>query len=213
MVFDHIYEYSGFPDELYPAHLLARVVAPVFAYLLAQGMIYTRSRERYILRLFAFAAIMSLGNTVLWLITETNIPNNIFLSLALGASIIYFIDKAKEGKNRLLCITLALAAAMLSVFCEGGHLIPMSVVIFYYFRSGKIFMHAVYVLSTGLPYLLAYMLSGSLQTQFYMIFAVVPIMLYNGGRGPNTAFAKYFFYVFYPLHIWIIVFVIFCFSR
>lgn len=205
MIFDHIYWYFGSPDELYPAHILARVVAPAFAYFLAQGMVYTRSRERYILRLFAFAAVMLLGNRVIFFITKINIPNNIFLSLALGASIIYLIDKAKEGKNRPLFLILAAVASIMTLYCEGGYLVPMSAVIFYYFHGGKIFMYSVYMLSTGLPFLFTYALTGSLQTQFYMIFAIIPIMLYNGKRGPDTAFAKYFFYVFYPLHVWIIV--------
>ncbi|MEA4876090.1 TraX family protein [Anaerorhabdus sp.] len=30
------------------------------------------------------------------------------------------------------------------------------------------------------------------------------IYLYNGERGPNTKFSKYIFYIFYPVHIWIL---------
>ncbi|MCL2052147.1 MAG: TraX family protein [Lachnospiraceae bacterium] len=30
------------------------------------------------------------------------------------------------------------------------------------------------------------------------------MFLYNGERGSESALAKYFFYVFYPLHLWII---------
>lgn len=215
MVLDHVYEFYNPAADLYlarflaVAHILARVVAPVFAYLLAQGMVYTRSRERYILRLFIFAGIMAAGNVVITLVAGINIPNNIFFSLALGASLIYCIDKSKDGINRPLFILLSAVALIMSLFCEGGLLVPMICAVFYYFRGNKPLMYTVYILSAGLPYLLVYALDGRLQTQFYMVSAVIPIMLYNGRRGPDTAFAKYFFYIFYPLHVWAIVLVTF----
>ncbi|WP_086350073.1 TraX family protein [Candidatus Enterococcus clewellii] len=38
-------------------------------------------------------------------------------------------------------------------------------------------------------------------TQWMMIFAIIPIALYNGERGKSM---KQFFYVFYPAHIWLL---------
>jgi hypothetical protein len=34
-----------------------------------------------------------------------------------------------------------------------------------------------------------------------MLFAAIPILMYNGKRGKGS---KYFFYVFYPAHIYIL---------
>ncbi|MGI6741180.1 MAG: hypothetical protein ACOX7C_06845 [Brevefilum sp.] len=33
---------------------------------------------------------------------------------------------------------------------------------------------------------------------------IIPILLYDGSRGRNDKFAKWFFYIIYPLHIWIL---------
>ena len=33
------------------------------------------------------------------------------------------------------------------------------------------------------------------------LLAVVPVALYNGKRGPSSEFARWFFYVAYPLHL------------
>lgn len=41
-------------------------------------------------------------------------------------------------------------------------------------------------------------------SDFLEILAIPTILLYNGERGINNKFSKYLFYVFYPLHLWIL---------
>ena len=39
----------------------------------------------------------------------------------------------------------------------------------------------------------------------FLFITVLPVLShYDGTRGPNTKGSKYFFYVFYPLHLWVI---------
>ena len=39
----------------------------------------------------------------------------------------------------------------------------------------------------------------------FMLVLVIPVLhLYNGEHGPHTRFSKYFFYVFYPAHLWLL---------
>lgn len=210
MVLDHLYEFL-FPKELLFAHYLARVVAPVFAFLMAQGMVHTRDRQKYILRLFSAGLVMAAGNLILFIVTDVNIPNNIFLSLAAGAALIFCLDKAREGTRAgapegvPIWAACGTAVVILSFFCEGQYLVPLMAVIFYYLRETPARMYIVFIAAAGVPYIVAYTLSGTLDPQFWMVCSVFPIMLYNGARGPESAPAKYFFYAFYPLHIWIIV--------
>ena len=46
--------------------------------------------------------------------------------------------------------------------------------------------------------------------QWLMIFAVIPMLLYNGGRGRGN---KYFFYIFYPAHIYLLYVIAWFISR
>ena len=41
-------------------------------------------------------------------------------------------------------------------------------------------------------------------SDFLLILVVPFILLYNGERGPSNKFNKYLFYVFYPLHLWLL---------
>lgn len=204
MVLDHLYYYL-FPRELLHAHYAARVVAPVFVFLMAQSMVFTRNRARYILRLFLFGALMAIVNLMLSLRTGIRIPNNIFLSLAVSSALLYSLDEIISGDSRPRWIFAAVIFFTVSLYCEGKYLIPLMAVIFYYLRHNRAIMYTAFVVLTGLPYFGALLFAGKMEAQLFMVFAVIPIMLYNGERGPDTFFAKYVFYFFYPLHVWVIV--------
>lgn len=212
MLLDHLY-YNLFPQSLLWAHYAARVVAPVFTYLVTEGMRYTRNRKVYILRIFAFGAAMAAGNVVLYWLYGAWIENSVLLSLAVGAAVIACIDCAKETQGRQKALWMLAVAGLFFLstlrwrgihLLEGAYLIPAMAVIFYYLRTRPVLMWSVYGLVFCLPLLLLLPETGRLEPQFFMLFAFVPILCYNGERGHSGAFAKYFFYLFYPLHIWII---------
>lgn len=206
MVLDHLY-YKLFPDELLFGHYLARVVAPVFTFFMAEGMYYTRNRLRYVLRIAGFGLVMAGGNLILFALCGVWVRYNILFSLALGAAVIFCIDRCRTDKQPLHKVIWALATTLLfavSFYCEGQYLVPLMAIIFYYLREKPLIMHIVFIIATGLPFIVMFLQTGVLQVQFYMVFSFIPILMYNGERGPNNAFAKYFFYIFYPVHIWII---------
>ena len=229
MTLDHLY-YGLFPDTLGWAHIAARVVAPVFAYLIAEGLVYTRSRKKYILRITLFGVIMFAGNVLLYGIYGRWIDNSILLALAIGAGMVAAIECSKRAQSlprHLLWIFLALAlfsASMASdwvytwlyeqgrsigvwvqmIRVEGGNMIPLMILIFYYLRRHPVIMWLVFAVVLCTPYLAMYLSTGYLQEQIWMIFSFVPIALYNGRRGIRNQFTKYLFYLYYPLHIWII---------
>ena len=204
MVLDHLY-YKLFPDYLEWGHYAARVVAPVFVYLVTEGMVYTHNRRRYIQRMLLAGVVMMAGNMLLFAFYRDMPDNSILMTLGLSAAIIATIDKSQEtDANKALWILATIGLFALSMFFEGSFMIPGIAVIFYYLRDRPLAMWAVYIGCFGGMYLLLWVLTGKLQSQFFMVFAFIPILCYNGKRGMNNAFSKYFFYVFYPLHIWVI---------
>ncbi|MGV0169083.1 TraX family protein [Furfurilactobacillus sp. WILCCON 0119] len=84
---------------------------------------------------------------------------------------------------------------------EGGPLFVLLAVLFYLFRNnrrGQIASLAIVsLIFTGFNF------HGLFSTNYawMMIGAIIPIALYNGQRGRSD---KWFFYVFYPTHIWVL---------
>jgi hypothetical protein len=80
---------------------------------------------------------------------------------------------------------------------EGGPTLVATGLLFYIFREKRLIQVAVLVL-TGVLSLFTF---GPGEVQWMMVFAAIPMLMYNGKRGKGS---KYFFYIFYPAHIYIL---------
>ena len=78
---------------------------------------------------------------------------------------------------------------------EGSYFSVLLGLLFYIFRKDRVLQIAVLVAMS------AYIFITGDRIQSIMIFAAVPIALYNGEKGKGI---KNFFYIFYPLHIGIL---------
>jgi hypothetical protein len=84
---------------------------------------------------------------------------------------------------------------------EGGIVMVGMGVVLYMLRSRR-WAQALVPVAVGLLVALASRNeSGIPDSQWLMVFAALPILLYNGRRGWG---AKYFFYAFYPAHIYLL---------
>lgn len=99
------------------------------------------------------------------------------------------------------------------IFTEGGQIIIPFMLITYFLRNREMVRNIFYVLYSILILIFSYVSYDSFKETLLMLLynsdwlfiLVIPfIYLYNGERGNNSKFSKYFFYVFYPLHLWII---------
>lgn len=186
MVLDHIAQFI--PGSPLWFHWIGRLVAPIFFFLLTEGYEHTRDRRVYMRRLFTWAGIMFIGNFIIWLIfrRESFIINNIFFSMALGIALLIALEN--ENRNKLIIFIILL----LSTFAEGSIISIAMVLIFHYLKEDKLKMSLAYmaISATFIP-----------NYQWMMVFSLPFIWMYNGKRGKNI---KYFFYFFYPIHIWIL---------
>ena len=214
MVFDHLGKIPGLLSGEWEGifHALTRCVAVWFAFAAVEGFRYTRSRLLYNLRLFFWAMIMFVGNTILNLLFQSKgiqIYNNIFLTLACGvlALILFF------GISPIRFI-LGLVVCLLAGFVtEGGLPIIPFMLITYICREKKKLRNLLYGILAVILFCMSIQiyptwvttLSMMLYNSDWLFITVLPfISLYNGERGSVTKWSKYFFYIFYPAHLWLI---------
>lgn len=104
MVLDHIYEFFSYTN-LIPIWFtwLGRLVFPIFMFAMAEGFYYTKSKDKYMLRLYLGSAFMGIFN---FLIVEIfprpdsfPILNNIFGTFFITVFYLYYIEKIKENKQ------------------------------------------------------------------------------------------------------------------
>lgn len=98
MFLDHVYEMFGNTQFAAPIWFtyLGRLVAPIFLFLAAEGMFYTKNRKKHLLRLYIASTLMALGTAIIQKIfpnDELIIVSGMFTTIFLGCWYIYFIDK------------------------------------------------------------------------------------------------------------------------
>ena len=225
MLIDHIAAVGAFPGwEIW--RMIGRVAFPLYAFLLVQGFIHTRSRWKYLLRLLALAVITQPIYTYcfdgVWLSLD---GLNILFTLSAGLGATWLLDLArrlaqKRGKawwlwGLLLCVASgALVYAADLAGADYGWMGIVLILLFYLSADAKwawcpitILFAYRYQLTTGAWAQPVY------QRGIFAAVAFIPILLYNGQLGPKpqskvwAALLKYGFYAFYPLHLLVLALV------
>lgn len=79
---------------------------------------------------------------------------------------------------------------------EGGIFMVLLGLIFYIFRTNRKVQFLVLIILSFLAFY-----TNRTGVQWMMVFAIIPIYFYNGEKGRGD---KNFFYIFYPVHIYIL---------
>ena len=79
------------------------------------------------------------------------------------------------------------------------------ILVFYILREHKIIMSITFLIVTAIYYIIKYLFLST--TDFIWLYcscalSLIPCLLYNGKQGPKI---KYLFYLFYPVHLSILL--------
>lgn len=225
MVFDHLVYVPGLlsPIGIEVFHLLTRCVSVFFAYMAIEGFVHTRNRLKYSGRLFLWAGIMFVGTSMINSLYGTkgvHISNNIFLTLAMGVlslNIWYYpVKKVNINEKVMLGIKIVIGTLitfMGMLFTEGGLVVIPFMLICYGLNNKKrlrdvlLLAYGIFLFAISFQYVESWWMTIRMLmfNSDWFFVSVIPFMyLYNGERGPKNKFSKYFFYVFYPAHLWIL---------
>lgn len=223
MTVDHIAwaMFDGYPSALLPLvmHIIGRITCPIMCYFIAEGYHYTRNINKYTFRLFAFAFVSHFAYIFAsndFVDFKSFIPfyygnflnqTSVMCSLAWGLVMLRIADskRIKSIYKVLLVIMICIITlpsdwSCIAALCimaigtnRGDFRKQMSWMIFYVALYSLVYFFAIDK---------AY---GILQMG--VVLSIPVIAMYNGKRGKNpkiNKFMKWFFYIFYPAHLFVI---------
>ncbi len=208
MVFDHV-GVLIFP-KIAIFRIIGRIAFPIFAYMFAEGCFYTKNKLKHFLILFIFALVVQIG----YYIAMQSLSFSIFGIFLISLALIRLFDlslKIKDDKKYLsyliyvvliiLIIGLYFLNLYLPYFKDNygffGMIIPFVIYVAKKIYDEKFFL--LIVLTTLLGFRL--IIEPRIYAE-YSFLALIFLLFYNGERGKLKL--KYFFYIFYPLHLIII---------
>ncbi len=220
MVVDHV-GFFLFPD-LIILRIIGRVSFPLFAYMLAEGCRYTKNKTQHFVLLFGLALLCQI---VIFFFDNGNIAMSVLVTFSLSVLMIYALQFCKKcflqeacplslrllslllfaaavagtwGLNEVLVIDYGFVGCLLPVFPALFDFkdIPMPEKTAILAKLDNLYVRLA-CLAVGIALLPLGTDLGALE--YYAFFALIPLLFYSGKRGKLRM--KYFFYIFYPLHI------------
>lgn len=204
MLIDHIGLF--FFDNLIWLRLVGRIAFPLFAFFIAEGMRYTKNRKKYALTMLLFAVVSQIP--YMFLFGYFNL--NVLFTFLYAILVIYVaeINKPAIGKveKTFMLIILGLIIVLLGYLgvIDYGVLGVALVLVFYFIRKPmfRYLAGALVLLLMVVEDLLLYGVSALSFVQVASLLAIALLFFYNGEKGRVNL--KYFFYVFYPSHLYLI---------
>ena len=211
MFMDHI-SYA-IPEKTYWLNYIGRLSFPIFAFQVSEGYTHTKNLKKYIFRLLLFASISQIPYMLFYnLITPNTLVLNVIFTLLLGLISITIYDKYNKYVGFISAIYFGIIAQV--SHCDYGFYGVAIIFLFYVFRNNKILLTVGFEITSIIYYgyhILKYYSKGTaIVTKAFQLYwpfavstmlAIVPILLYNKKKGPNT---KHLLYLFYPLHLLLI---------
>ena len=194
-------------------HVFGRLTGPGMSLLLAEGYQYTRNRKKYAIRLFIFAVISWVPYSLRAFHRFPNFGLGAFgmiWTLFLAFVTIWMWDKLKIHKA--FKVMLVVLSCILSLFGDWCIFAVLWAFFAYIYRDNAkkkwISFGIIAAVESILPMVFAGVSDGRFWLEAYQVGVIlVPIVFicfYNREPGSRHPFHKWFFYVFYPLHLLIL---------
>ena len=194
----------GIPQPFLSWIMSAQFIAPpIFMFFITEGFQYTRSKSKYAVRLLIFALLTQIP----FILCENMTLSfrlffsqfNVIFGLLAGLISLIILESKLKLPLKVLIIAVFMAAGNLLNIQWGGVYGLLFILIFYIFSERPVIRIGVFtvialIYSKLIPSLLIPMLLSVILITFF----------YNGEKGKYPNFSKYFMYIIYPIHYWII---------
>lgn len=182
--------------------IIGRLAFPIFAYMVAEGCIHTKSKKKYLLTMIILAFLCQ----IVYYIAEKSLYQCVLVTFSVSIMLIIILDYAIKSKKiwgYILCISAFVLAIFVCLILPWilaetdfyidygifGVLLPVCVYL------GKTRKWKLILMSIPLVFLAVTM--GNIQ--WFALLTPFILAIYNGKRGVWKM--KNLFYIYYPLHL------------
>lgn len=181
---------------------LGRIAFPLFCFMLVEGFFHTHNKWRYLSRLLIFSLISEFPFDLVHKDTTIWAQQSVMVTLSIGLLVLILMDKIRstslpESLRSLLMFVPVACGALLAHYGKvdygfKGILVIAALYLFYpLFHTERI----AFVLGGGILFFWQWMTKAS---RVFASLSYIPLLFYNGQKGRS---AKWFFYLFYPVHL------------
>ncbi|MBR3978435.1 MAG: hypothetical protein IKJ94_02285 [Oscillospiraceae bacterium] len=183
---------------------IGRLAFPIFAYMIAEGCHHTHRMGSYLGKMVLAGAVCQ----VVYYFFMDSLYQCVLVTFSLAIALIWLLKKAREGSGFWYFLSLCGIGAVYFVTERLAAYLPGTDYAVDYGFFGVMLPVAVYLgrtkgeklALTAIVLLALVMTTGAIQ--MYALLTIPLLALYNGKRGKGLG--KYFFYVYYPLHLVVI---------
>lgn len=204
MLLDHI---GATMVRGYTLRIIGRIAFPIFCFLMAEGAYYTKNPKKYCLRLVVGMLLSELPFDLAFRLKPTWEYQSVMVTLLLGFAAVEIIQNTKYDLLKLLTVGAGFALAEWANTDYGG--CGVLLVVLFSQTRGKLWLQTV------LLAMFAWMTNSfripvwgvSIPIEMFAVFAMIPIALYSGRKATSSKAVQWGFYLFYPVHLTVLVFV------
>lgn len=185
--------------------IIGRLTAPIMCLFLAEGFRYTSSKTKYGIRLFIFAVISQFAYVFAHGIRLLTPNFNMIFTLFLCFLVLLSYENIK---NSIIKAAVIFILVGFSLFSDWGIIAPMWVLAFYVLHDDTQYKIITFSLVSLIHIIISIVSAITNGYNWYSqmwqigVFLFIPLLiLYNGKNGSKNMFSKWFFYIFYPLHL------------
>lgn len=192
-----------------------RISFPLFSFLLVEGYLHTKNNKRRLIRYLLSILLLALLSEPIYDYLFFGeyfvfVNQNVLFELFIGLICLIIYDKFSQFLSKIFSIIIivyiSLTCSALNI--DYGTYGILLIFGYYLIRSSSIkdkYKYLLYLLTDIIYILVVYLTSGGNILQIGILLSLIPIIFYNGEKGYKSKIIQYSFYLYYPIHLLILM--------
>lgn len=189
--------------------LIGRLSFPIFCFLLAEGAHYTHNPKKYAFRLLIGVFLSELPFDLAFYGRRIWYSNSVMMTLLLGFLALQVIQSQWNNVFKLISVIFLVFAGDFLFTDYGGD----GVLLIVLFGATRQMSHKRLIQLICMSFLFFHMGGAAITIgrwtiykEMFALFSIIPISLYSGEKASSSKVFQGGFYLFYPVHLWLLYF-------